>query len=250
MAVRRLQAKSGAQVSHRAAPWLPYQITYKTYNGRADWPRAVLYAEIVRAVRSDGSSVESSISYRLDRSVDSQQRLLVLPGGIRIQTSERLGLMTATKDAAHDDALARQQLDPERSCVVSMGGDHPAPGLIVTRETLLGYETYKIVMNMKRYRNTFWRAPALGCAELRMLGEKLDPQSGQVVATSDRTATGIRAGEPDPALFELPKGLRNVSPAELAAAQAEACCHATLNDTELAALQPADQHFRKFRFDW
>lgn len=119
----------------------------------------------------------------------------------------------------------------------------------VTREALSGYETQKIFYDMKLARRTLWRAPALGCAELRDLFEKIDPKSGQVVAVGDRVAVDIRQGDPDQALFQLPTGLRNVSPSELAAAAAADCCNAKLKEGELAAMEPADRHFRKFRFD-
>jgi len=248
--LRRAHAGQAARTALRNIPWAPYQITYKTFNKKADWAEPVLLGESMRAVRSDGSSLESSTTYRLNRTVYDQQRLLQLPGGVRIRTDEQLALMTATRNAEEDGARARQQLDPMRSCAASREGGEINPPPIVTSEMLLGYQTYRIVIDAHRYRNTFWRAPALGCAELRMLGEKMDVHSGLVDETADRTAVEIRAGQPDPTLFELPRGFRNVSPSELAAAHAKACCQATLKDTEVAALQTADEHFRQFRFDW
>lgn len=248
--VRRVHAANGAQVSRRVSSWVPNQITYKSYNNRPAWPRPVLSGEMVRAVRSDGSSVESSVLYRLDRSIDSQYRLLSLAWGIRVLTHEQLRLMTATKDPAYDNARARQQLAPALSCAGSLGGDRPPQGTVVTQETLFGYETYKVVIDMKRSRIAFWRAPGLGCAELRMLSEIFDWNTGQLIESMDRKAVDIRPGEPDPTLFDLPQGFRNVSPSEAGAARAEACCKAKLKDTELAALQPVDEQFQKYRYDW
>lgn len=251
--VRRMHAGGVTQVSPRAVPWVPYQISYKTYAKNANLPQAKIIEERMRAVRSDGASVESLVNYTLDGSIHGQQRLLNLPGGVRILAKERLGLMTATRDAKEDDAHSRQRLDPSQSCVITLDGGQMAQNPIVTREILLGHETYKIVVDMKQYRNTYWHAPALGCAELRMLAEKIDLQSGQVTNTSDRTAVEIRPGEPDPALFELPRGLRNISPSELAVAARKANLKdtkASLKDTEVAAFQPWDEHFRQFRFDW
>jgi hypothetical protein len=139
--VRRLHAGGGAQVSPKAVPWVPYQIGYKTYNKKSDWLQPLLLAESMRAVRSDGASVESYIDYKLTRSILHQRGALNLPGGVHILTSERLGLMTATRDVTEDgDERARQRLDPSQSCAISLEGGQGTQSSVVAREMLLGYE--------------------------------------------------------------------------------------------------------------
>jgi len=204
----------------------------------------------MEAVRSDGGSVEYFVTYKLDRSIHGEQLVLSLPGGIRIVSKERLGLMTATRDGMEDAARARQRFEPLQSCAMTLEGGQMNPTPVVTRDMLLGYETFKIVSDMKILRTTLWRSAALDCAELRMVTEKIDEKTGQFYQASDRIAVEIRPGEPDPALFELPKGLRNVAPSELAIAAKHACCNANLKDNELAALRQSDEHFQQFRYDW
>ena len=227
----------------------PYTISSKLYGTAAGVTQAVLGVDRVRAVRADGSTAESTISYRGDGSILRRERILSLVGGVRVRTDEGVSLMTVTKNSAEDGVLAGGHFDPAQSCIVTFGEMRFTTPPIVSQENLLGYQTYKIATTMGRYRNTVWRAPALGCAELRRFGEKLDPVTNQVIATSDEVATEIRTGEPDPTLFSLPTGFRNVAPSELTAASAAACCNGKLNDMEEARLKPADDHFRQFRFD-
>ncbi len=254
--VRKAHAAPGAaQAGGGSAAWVPYEITYKAYNKKPEWPQPILSGEIVRAVRSDGSSFESTTTYRLDRSIHNQQRQVKFAGGINIRADDRLSLMTATKNTSEDAARLRQSFDPARSCAVSMDGGQPPTGWTATAgETLSGYETYKVVVEAPsktpRSRITIWRAPALGCAELRGFVETLDPSSGQVVQTYERQAADIRPGEPDPALFRLPNGFRNVSPIDFAAAEAQLCCRAKLTDANIANLQPGEDYFRQYRYDW
>lgn len=242
-------APSGAQT-------IPHQITYQQRGSEPDYGnkpdghgKLLVLAGIVRAVRPDGSQVEWETSYRLDGSVDYRYRTLTLSNGIRLRGYETLGLMTSIKNPKLAGALARKALDPSKSCGASYDGSRSSQNMLISQETLFGYETYKILIDMKLARRTVWRAPALGCAELRDLFEKVDPQSGRVIAVGDRVATDIRAGEPDAALFEIPVGFRNVSPSELVAAQSKNCCNRELSDSQLSALASKDEEFRKFRFD-
>jgi len=255
-AVIRLAAASLAGASVLFASWIPYQISYQHRGSEPDYGnkpeghgKLLVLADIIRAVRPDGSRAEWETSYRLDGSIDYRHRTLTLSNGIRLRGYETLGLMTSIKNPKLAGALARKALDPSKSCGASYDGSRPSQNMLISRETLFGYETYKIIIDMKLARRTVWRAPALCCAELRDLFEKLDPQSGRVIAVGDRVATDIRAGEPDAALFEIPVDFRNVPPSELVAAQSENCRNRELSDSQRSALVPRDEEFRKFRFD-
>lgn len=243
------------QAAGKSVSWIPYQITYTHYASTPDYATEpgrgdlVVGADIVQAVRSDGSRAESSTEYRLDRSIVSRFRMLELSGGIRVRVNDTLRLMTATKSSVADNAHARQALDPSTSCTASYDGSQMSITPVVSQEQLLGYECYKIVYDMKLARRSVWRAPALGCADLRDRFEKLEPQSGRIIAVGDRVAVDVRQGDPDPSLFELPTGYRNVPPSELASAYAAHCCKAKLGKAELEALESADRQFREFRFE-
>ncbi len=244
----------------RAAPaWAPYQLTYKTYNTKQGWTQPAESLESLRAVRTDGSTSESFTGYRADGSVQNEWSDLHLAGGVSVHASKALGLMTATRNPGEDAARQRQRLDPSKSCAVSMEGGSPSSGWSVTDGGVLsGYRTFKIVVEMKDprspaptiHRGTIWRAPALDCAELRVLAEVIDAGSGQVLTTSDRRAYDIRAEEPDASLFQLPAGYRNVSPVDFATAQAQTCCGRQLKEGEQSALQPGVTYFQQYRYDW
>lgn len=242
----------GAQTlpARSAVPWVPYEITLRQYASVPDSDRTITAADMVRAVRRDGASVETLTNYRVDGSVEGRARYLDLPGGIHITTEEDLGLMTATKDPNADEAFTRRQLDPSQACAVSLSGGHPFQVPVITEETYLGMSVKRIYLGEDTTRQTFWRSPALRCAELRAVVERVDPQTRKVVGISETVTTTIREGDPDAALFELPRGFRNVPPTERASAHAHNCCNATLTDSQLAAIGPADEHFKKFRFDF
>jgi hypothetical protein len=242
----------GAQTlpTRSAVPWVPYEITLRQYATIPDSDRTITAADMVRAVRGDGASVETVTSYRVDGSVGGRARYLDLPGGIHIKTEEDLGLMTATKDQNADEAFIRRQLDPSQSCAVSLSGGHPFQVPVIADETFLGMSVKRIYLGGDTSRQTFWRSPALRCAELRAMVERIDPRTGKVVGISDRVAVTIHEGDPDTALFELPHGFRNVAPSERASAHAHYCCNATLTATDLARIAPADEHFEKYRFDF
>lgn len=245
----------GAQVKARAVSWIPYQISYKQYGSEPDYSKKaegtgklLVLADIVRAVRSDGSQAEWETAYRADGSVDYRYRTITLSDGVRVRANETVGLMTAIKKPTLPSVLARQALDPSKSCAGSYDGSRPSQNMLISREKLFGYETHKIFIDMGLARRTVWRAPALGCAELRDLFEKLDPQSGRVLAVGDRVATDIRQGEPDAVLFQMPAGLLNVPPSELAAAQS-AINGERPSASQLQAIAPWDEEFKKLRFD-
>jgi hypothetical protein len=242
------RSKSSAQAG---GSWVPYTITYKIYASAPDKP-AVLVADQIKAVRSDGASAQSSTFYHMDGERDRVERTLMLPGGIRVRTDDTLGVMTATKNATEDGALSSShQLDPSRSCAALVGAGGQSPSLTASAgESILGYATYLLSNDLKRYKDQLWRAPSLGCATLRILGQKVDTATGAVISTSETEAVSVQAGEPDPRLFQLPSGLKNIAPSDMASLQAKVCCNKQLASTDLAPMQAADSHFHQFRFDF
>lgn len=144
----------------------------------------------------------------MDGSIEERMRLVTFSDGVRLRTNEGLGLMTATKNPGMAETLVRNVLDTERSCVTHSGGRIPKDTAI-SQENLLGYETYRIVTDMKLARLTVWRAPALGCAELRHWFEKLDQPSGRVGSSESGTEwqlTSVRASLMSSS-FKYPEGL-------------------------------------------
>ncbi len=217
---------AAAAVPLCAQPAAPYQITYRAYVTGPNLSHAYLNAETVRAVRSDGSTYESQTTYKLDGSIRTQWRKFELAGGTTVRAIDRLGLESVVHNANAGAAGAWNRWDPAKSCTVQFNGGRMNQVASITSETRLGYRTYKIIQQVgPRHRVTLWRAPALGCAELGSMAETLDEQTGKYQMVYEEKAVDVRPGEPNAALFVLPRGLKTVSPDELSAEEMAACCY-------------------------
>ena len=204
----------------------PYRITYRAYVTGPNLSRAYLTSETVRAVRSGGSTYEAQTNYRLDGSIHTQWRKFDLAGGTTVRAIDRLGLESVVHNAKADAACARNRWDPAKSCAVQFNGGRRNQVASITSETRLGYRTYKIVQQAgPRHRVTLWRAPALGCAELGSMAETLDQQTNKYQLVFEGKIVDLHPGEPDPALFVLPRGMKTVSPDESSAEEMAACCY-------------------------
>lgn len=186
------------------------------------------------------------------RHLTQMTKRLALPGGIRIRTDDSLAIMTATRNPAEDGVFSpSHQRDPSRSCNGTMDGAGQSAGsTAVAGKPFLGFSTYLIASDLGRYRHYIWRAAALGCADLHFRGDKMDATTGQVISHSEIVALSVQPAEPDPKLFALPTGLKNMGPMEMTSMQASVCCNKRLSDAELSPLQQAEEHFKQFRFDF
>ena len=79
-----------------------------------------------------------------------------------------------------------------------------APG---GEETLFGFKTYVFRLDDPDTRLTIWRAPALACFPLRWVAESKAGRS----SASTVEAIKVELGTPDEALFNCPKGCREVA---------------------------------------
>jgi hypothetical protein len=112
----------------------------------------------------------------------------------------------------HEDELrAKNQLDPAHQCAQTLGGSASPERARITEERILGYDTYKAVVDNVRVRFTIWRARDLGCAVLKGTTE-FKNKSGTVEFWTDTIADVIQPGEPPAGLFELPLKFKNVAP--------------------------------------
>lgn len=224
--------------------YTPYVLRAENF-GSTPGKAPVLTEKRLRAVRRDGAFVEQSVRYV--RSGSRSEREFGLPGGITILTNDELHIMTAMQVPDLDSARERQRWDPSQSCALSVGGNQPPQPSHIETDSLLGYAAFKLVVDHPGLRLSIWRAPVLDCAELRLVFEKKNPQTGEVLVTADRTATEVIVGDPDPILFQVPGNFRNLSPTERARETALACCNHKLTAQELALLQPKDILFQKYR---
>lgn len=79
---------------------------------------------------------------------------------------------------------------------------------------MLGFEVVKTVSENDKLRRESWRAPKLGCLELRRIA-LAKPPDGKPVLVDDYQVTEVRLGEPDDALFRVPPNYKESSPSQV-----------------------------------
>lgn len=207
-----------------------------------------LSARYTFAVRGDGAS--ATVTRKFDR-VGNQvasDRDLRLPHGVRVEVSDHLEAVTATRVPGMP-APPRSQSDiwkPETNCETAADGMNRR-SKSEAGESILGFATRKIVEDNPTMRLTRWFAPALGCAELKQLAE-FKAADGSITDISERRAVSARAGEPDSALFAWPSDYTNLSPSERYLRDV-AHCGCAMNSNTLAALRKEDPWFQQNRLD-
>ncbi len=173
----------------------------------------------------------ASVAFRSDGSwVEWRRRVNRKPVDLRavvdVQAGKRTVIDGKTKSITTYE-LSEQQvkgmLESRRG-----GCDKPLRGTVVepwhkVPEKISGFEVEKAVIDAKlppglgigeKNRVEIWRAPALGCAELRVVTSTIDPD-GNVVMKTRREMTAITPGEPASVLFRIPTGYVERSPGEV-----------------------------------
>ncbi len=173
----------------------------------------------------------ASVAFRSDGSwVEWRQRVNRKPVDLRavvdVQAGKRTVIDGKTKSITTYELSERQvkgMLESRRG-----GCDKPLRGTVIepwhkVAEKISGFEVEKAVVEAKlppglgigeKNRIEIWRAPALGCAELRVITSTIDPK-GNVVMRTRRQMTAITPGEPVSALFRIPTDYVERSPGEV-----------------------------------
>lgn len=218
--------------------------------------RPALVYERTLAVRTDGSSYQYDRYHRTQRGsgdeivstpeISHSQTLLSLQGGIRAEIAHEVKTMSVTKGPNADAWRDGERWDPRTGCTVRFDG-HTAAYSARTQEDWLGYESTKLFVDDTSMVVTVWRAPKLGCTELRRLAEFRGPD-GHITDVSDLRAVSVIIGEPDSRLWQIPTDFENVPYTEKLRRQVHAR-GGTVDDRTLALLGPADKVFHEFRYD-
>lgn len=127
-------------------------------------------------------------------------------------------------------------------------------GLNLIGETrILGFAAYGYTQSRRTSRvsrSTSWRAPTLDCRELRYLEEQLD-ENGRVTHTFERVATKVTLADPDPALFVIPDGYREIPPSQANLELMERRAGKPIDGPTLQRMKPAmikmDEHYQECR---
>lgn len=188
---------------------VPLTISWHELLNRPDQTRPVESTVTTLAIRSDGSTASSKVVSRLDgKSVLYRTRELFFSNGDRAQIDDISQVITAVKTRlAFSPELPL--LKREADCSIDEMGA-PVSGTNVGTTTILGYRAVGFRRDQPALRSTTWRAPDLGCIDLRRLAEFKD-KNGNVTDTSDLVATRIVVGEPDSSYFVVPVHYEAVS---------------------------------------
>lgn len=163
----------------------------------------------VRALRSDGSSVDLLIS--IDGQPHGNKTIFDVPHNRRV-----------TIDPATASQTTYPMDSPEVKRALAISGC--PPGLEGPRSTMLGYQVVKMTgtsPSVSRPMEQFDKllAPDLNCFPLREEVSLLN--QSQVTARNISTVIQLTRGDPDPALFQIPAGLTERTPSAVLAAQAQ-----------------------------
>ena len=148
--------------------------------------------------------------------------------------------------------LTKQKADSAKLITISERCEES--GLNPVGETkLLDFAAYAYTQSRRANRlsrSTSWRAPTLDCRELRYLEEQLD-ENGQVTHTFERVATKVTLGDPDPALFLIPGGYREIPPSQANLELMERRAGKPIDGPTLQRMKPAmikmDEHYQEGR---
>ncbi len=150
------------------------------------------------AKRSDGSSVKA--------------RSVPMPGA-RGPAEQRLVLDLSSAEEVFVDGLTESITTiPLSTDMVKHYSKQPqCKGLADPAETILGYETVKVVKHYsggpaETVRIESWLAPALDCFELKTVYSHGSADPSSFFAVNTREAIQVTLGEPEAGLFEKPTG--------------------------------------------
>jgi len=233
----------------------PQTVEYQEFVWRTGTRPALSY-ERTLAIRSDGSLYQYDRYHRTQRGsgeeifstpeITHSQTLLSLKGGIRAEIAHEVKAMSVIKGANVDRRRNAERWDPNSTCSVRFDGYRKAYST-PTHEQWLGYDVVKLVEDDKSVLITVWRAPKLGCTELRRLAE-FRGSDGGITDVSDLRAVSVLTGEPDSRLWQIPNDFENVPFSEKVRRQV-AARGGKVDDRTLALLAPADKAFHESRFD-
>ena len=243
--VVRAQTRLATDLVAALPPIVPATVSFQEIlrsSGKPD----LLSTERQYGVRTDGSEAQINQQHTNAGNVYLTHWKIALSDGTKAQGDDVTNTMTAVKlPPASPLQRASERWDPNSECAAQANG-RPPVAVPAGHETLLGIDAVRMVLSDSgTVRITVWRAPGLNCLELRRLAEFKNPD-GSTRDTSDLIATKIGLGEPDGALFLLPKGIENVSYSERHKRMA-AAAGSQLNAAELQAVQRQDGVFNQYR---
>ncbi len=163
--------------------------------------------KLTTALRADGSTVEI---IHVNATAEGRLRLA---SGLSVDYERQSQLKSSMQfSAAESKQKMDSRLDPASGCLRTIAGYADAGSVPAGREKLSGEDVYKIVQDSKTVTMTVWRAPALGCLELRRIAQFKDA-TGAVKDSSELVLTSLARQDPPADLFAVPE-FTEVAPSE------------------------------------
>ncbi len=101
--------------------------------------------------------------------------------------------------------------DPKQSCATPIyGTSSPSLPTVTRTEMIQGTLTYKLTTGRAGTTETVWRAPSLGCIEIKRLSEYADNSS-----TSELQLLSVTFAEPPPIMFEPDQTYEEMKPSDM-----------------------------------
>lgn len=226
-----------------APPLVPATVTFSISleNGSG---QPILSGERVIAFKADGSIATVNRQHGANPRLVTAERHLELAGGTFVEVSDTAKSYTSVRIPNGDRSRTIARLDPKTNCEAEVGGIHEAPASS-EHKNVLGYDVISFRIQTPDKRSTYWRAPALNCADLIRTDELLNP-NGTIAARQEMLATKVVLGDPPHDLFEIPRDYKAVSFGEAFARETQAA-KVEGGETNLRVFAEEDKFYDQYK---
>lgn len=167
----------------------------------------------VIAVRNDGTFLEKSEIINRAGKVISSYREIELASGIRIEVDDVTQVVVAVKRSKEEQAITRRYNISPGCEAQTRQSNAEVKYASLGREDIAGQSTFGSRAEGPSFVLMSWRVPAIGCEEMKRVMFFKDP-SGIITDWSERLVERVIPGQPDVAMFHIPKSYARVSYAE------------------------------------
>jgi hypothetical protein len=170
------------------------------------------------ATKSDGSYMveRREFSWKFGFSTGTKREILrasdssysIVYDHVRMKSSTRLQYSNFQAESL------RGKYDPATQCASPFGATAPVTPEVIGEEEVLGYKTFKLNLPAGNEKVTVWRAPELGCFQIKLEMKGYDKE-GNLVDDYREIPLDIRLGEPDDSLLSVPNDYQEAPPSRM-----------------------------------
>ena len=175
----------------------------------SDQPRS-REVRFIFARRSDGSTVRANVDPK-DGSVIYARSVKIVPQRKMEVVADAIESVSTTHYPHPIYSQRHLRHDPETNCLP----DEASGEVFLGNDQYLGIAVVKSQVDNATVRRAHWRAPELGCHDVKTVSKWKDPRDGSIISTTERTALSIQRGEPSSELFEIANHYQEKPPSQL-----------------------------------